>query len=89
LWETVGKVLPANQRTIAYLCFVDGLGQAEIAEAVGLSQPQVSRTLTEIRRILRTHLEPYRDRPPRRFRGHRCLGAREVAAARRGKPQAG
>jgi RNA polymerase sigma-B factor len=38
--------LPPRERRIVYLRFFDGLTQAEIADALGISQMHVSRLLT-------------------------------------------
>jgi len=52
------RTLPARERMIVSLRFVDGLTQTEIAERVGLSQMHVSRLLRSSLETLRTELAP-------------------------------
>ncbi|WP_353353622.1 sigma-70 family RNA polymerase sigma factor [Intrasporangium sp. DVR] len=49
--------LPARERAMVALRFDTGLSQAEIAEAMGLSPMQVSRTLRRVLGLLRDELE--------------------------------
>ncbi len=48
--------LPARERSILYLRFVDDLCQREIAERIGISQMHVSRLLSRCMSILRAEL---------------------------------
>jgi RNA polymerase sigma-B factor len=50
------RALPARDRHVLRLRFFEDRTQAEIAEAVGVTQSQVSRTLTRILRELRAGL---------------------------------
>jgi RNA polymerase sigma-B factor len=58
--EGTVRALPARERAILRLSFVDDLAQAEIAERLGISQMQVSRLLR--RSLARLRLVANRDR---------------------------
>ncbi len=57
--EPLVATLPARDQRILRMRFVDEATQQEIAEAVGLTQAQVSRVLTRILSALRADLTGY------------------------------
>ena len=61
------RILPARERRILYLRFVEDMTQSEIADAIGLSQMQISRllrrSLAQLREFTETPL-PSRSLPP-------------------------
>jgi RNA polymerase sigma-B factor len=81
--------LPSRLRHIVVLRFAQGLTQAEIAEAVGISQMHVSRLLAQALQTLRRHFDPAGDHPvaipPQRRRrerpGRTGNGTDEVAGS--------
>jgi hypothetical protein len=84
MWRLIGEALPSQHRAVVRLVFFDGRSRDEAADAIRLSRRRVGQILVESFNILRPHLESYRERRPRRERGHRCMTARDTAVLRHG-----
>jgi RNA polymerase sigma-B factor len=54
--EQIVTLLPESDRRVLQLYYLDELTQSQVAEQLGVSQMQVSRTLDRILRRLRSHL---------------------------------